>query len=653
MQHIAQQPGSFGRTFGFPVTKDLSFVVTLTDQDPLTINTEHGNYWGDNLLSNSDFRTGISSWTDGSGGVAIVQWSGSSVLMFSKKAAIDDAIFKQNVSSAGATEHRVHVVAEHLYGAGELKVKVGSADGLSDNLNVSMAITETDLWFVFTADASDCYVEIELEGGNPTSGWRLHHVSLHESAGTYTPIEPATPPAYTADDLRAMQVKMVPGNDEMWLMTPKVAPYKLTYTIGTDSWAMALVSFTNAPAAWTGTDWPGAVAFFQGRSYFSAHQGSPDSIWGSKSALYTDFTTGANDDDSFDMTMDQNGFIRWIEGAQDLLLGTERGEFIITSEGGLITNNDKQVHPQSANGSRDMQAKPIGNSMMYTSLDGLKVREMEYKFVANGWQSRDLSYTAEHIPRKYGPIKEILYAKDPESLVWCITEWGNLVCCTFDPANNIIGWHRHPTEGRVESGCVLDIHGTSVLWLLIDRELLATNQLSLEKMTHDSYMDHQRTEYWETEQTTLAGFTHLAGQTVQLRLDGATHPDVELDASGNYAGPLLFGANKIEVGIPYIPLAKTLPMDAPLEGESAMSMTKRWNRVFLRLLDSVYPIINGDRPSTRSGDTDMGSAQPLVSEDIDVRMEGWDGKAQITITETLPLPVTVTGLFGELNEERV
>jgi len=388
-------------------------------------------------------------------------------------------------------------------------------------------------------------------------------------------------------------------------------------------------------------NFPGSVTFFEGRSWWAGFPVKQDRINGSASGNFYDLGLGvANDADGIEVTLDDHGLIQWIRGEQDLLIGTKNGEFIMIAEAGPITPSDINANKQSANGSAKMQGQPIGNSVAYTSLDGSKIRDMEYKFVVNGWQSMDISFTAEHLFADYGRVKEIHYAKDPESIIWFITDQGNLIGCTFDPANNVIGWHRHPTAGKVVSGCVVRNRGTAALWLMIDRHVGATKELYVERFTALSMMDSKIGLYYAAAQTAIDGFTHLSNQTVNVLVDGVQADDVTLDASGD--GTASISGNLIEVGLAYTSTMETLPTDVPVPGGRGMVHMKRWNRLFARLYDSYVPTIN---------DEQVTQATTPTTQDIDVINLNWDIEGSNSIQMAAPYPCRISGIFGELSEE--
>ena len=105
-------------------------------------------------------------------------------------------------------------------------------------------------------------------------------------------------------------------------------------------------------------------------------------------------------------------------------------------------------------------------------------------------------------------------------------------------------------------------------------------------------------------------------------------------------------------GLGYRVLLQLLPRDFPSELGTAFGAKKRWNKIWVRLRDSVIPIISSEQPPTRDPSTPMDTATELSSEDIQVTSLKY-GQGDIIIYKDLPLPLNITGIFGELTMEKV
>jgi hypothetical protein len=148
--------------------------------------------------------------------------------------------------------------------------------------------------------------------------------------------------------------------------------------------------------------------------------------------------------------------------------------------------------------------------------------------------------------------------------------------------------------------------------------------------------------------TSISGLSHLEGETVSISTDNAVHP-TKVVSSG--AVTLDYSSGQVNVGMPYTTTIKTLrPTFQTAEG---ISQGKRMSIVetTLRLFSSASPVVNGEfRPARSFGDL-TDSPTPLITGDLDYSLEGWDNKAQLTITISDPLPMMLLGIFSTVEAE--
>ena len=73
---------------------------------------------------------------------------------------------------------------------------------------------------------------------------------------------------------------------------------------------------------------------------------------------------------------------------------------------------------------------------------------------------------------------------------------------------------------------------------------------------------------------------------------------------------------------------------------------KRWAKLFVSILGSQPPLINGVRQPTRFASTPMGEIDPVRTEYIETTALGYDRDAKITVEEDLPISLEINGIFG-------
>ena len=85
---------------------------------------------------------------------------------------------------------------------------------------------------------------------------------------------------------------------------------------------------------------------------------------------------------------------------------------------------------------------------------------------------------------------------------------------------------------------------------------------------------------------------------------------------------------------------------------TALGTFRRWNKLYIRLLDSALPKVNGQLPSDRTPTTEMNIAETLRMGLRDYVMTGLgQGDGSVEIYQDRPYPTQVIGLFGEFYVE--
>ena len=333
------------------------------------------------------------------------------------------------------------------------------------------------------------------------------------------------------DDIRTMQTEMSPNEFSMYFLCQDKAPQKLNYDLDADTWTFAAVPFVGIPSDWVTGNYPTTLTFFQGRSWWAGVQSKPQTFWGSKSndestadnELET-LTTGTEANDGLEFSLSKAGRIRWLEGGNNLVIGTNAGEFIANGSQGIITPDDIFVAQQSAEGGEAVNTILVGSMVMFISGDGRKLLAIRYQEDQNQWRANEISFTAENLTLNK-KIINIAYARNPESIVWCLLDDGTLIGCTYDPYTDTMGWHKH-SIANVLGISVSEKSGFSILSMTVQRVINGQAITYVEELGFD-YMDSYTTV--ETDSANIS-IPHLAGQEVIVKINDAQHPNITLDS---------------------------------------------------------------------------------------------------------------------------
>ena len=270
----------------------------------------------------------------------------------------------------------------------------------------------------------------------------------YTSGGVANKIYEITSPYATAD---IPTVKFAQSADTMYLVHPSYAIRTLTRT-GHTSWSFATPSLSGSvsPNLNTASDkYPSCVSFFEQRLVFAGSNDNPQTVWFSKGADYTNFTTGSNDTDAMVYTIASNkvNAIRYLSAQRSLIVGTLGGEFVVSASGTTspITPTNVQIQRQTNYGAANVDAIQVANVTLFLQRAKRKIRELTYNYNVDSYVAPDMTLLAEHITENL--ITEMAYQQEPDSVVWMVRGDGYLLGMTYARTEEVVGWHRHKLGG--------------------------------------------------------------------------------------------------------------------------------------------------------------------------------------------------------------
>ncbi|MGD1830998.1 MAG: hypothetical protein ACPKM1_15665 [Spirochaetaceae bacterium] len=563
-----------------------------------------------------------------------------------------DAWIQQDITVAASENHSLTI--EISSGTGDMTVNVGTTQGGTDIYSGVFDTANNIVIEDLQSPATTMWIECRVSG--PNNPEKIIDTIILENTDTPAGDVEFTSPWTSASEIAFLQAEMVPHELTLRFVGDDVEPYDLTFDLDTDTWALSATSFTSAPAEWVAGSWPCSICFFEGRMYLGGSRNNPNRFWASKSGQdnYTDFTTGALADDALSHDLSRRGKIRWMAGAQNLVIGTENAEWIISSTDGVIIPGDISSRLQSTYGSFQTRALEVGNDLLYITPDGRKIRRMGYEWTKDAWTNQDLTFASEHITEDGNYLTQLHYGPNPANLIASVTGKNEAVKLTYEPNSATGGFVRRTTQGSFLSLCVLSFGGTDEFWILARRE---DGKLYLERQTSGESrikMDsHYRVAVNGTPATSVT-VPHLAGMTCQCLVDGAVHPDVVPDASTGEVALEFAATEEVVVGLGFDSTLVTMPISDSINPiGTTRPMRKRWSKAFVRVLDSYRPKVNGVRPPDRTVPTPMGEQEDPQTESVPVTQTGWSFDATLTITQDLPLTTEIGGIFGQIDQEEV
>lgn len=420
--------------------------------------------------------------------------------------------------------------------------------------------------------------------------------------------------------------------------------HALNATVAAPALAWSLES-----AVWNATNgYPGAVSLYEQRLIAAGSPGFPQTMWGSKTGVYLDFTQGTGDDDgfSFKIASSQVNPIVHLGQVKQMLALTYGGEFSI--EGGVekpVTPTNVQVKSQSSYGCNSVRPVRIGNEILFVQRSGRKVRAMAYQYTNDAFGSPDMTVLAQHITES--GIVDMAYQQEPDSILWCVRGDGMLVSLTIEREQDVVGWARHETDGLFESIASIPVVNGEEVWVIVQRTIDGTTKRYVERLVSTINTDCAILGTHPTGAATWTGLSALEGETVDVVADGAVMPQ-QVVTGGEIT--LERNALAVEIGLHYESTIELLDIEINSGTGSAQGNSVRTGEATVRLLESSGCEIQGQPiPFRRFGAGVLDQAVERFTGDKRIELLGWSRTGgSITIRQTQPLPMHVLSVIRKV-----
>ncbi len=432
------------------------------------------------------------------------------------------------------------------------------------------------------------------------------------------------------------------------------------------------VSGANATTKWALGAWsaaegyPDSIAFYLDRIVFSRDQ----LVWMTVAGDYENMQTrdaGRQLTDSaitLPIPSRRGNRILWLETLEvGLVVGTGSDEWLVApaSRNDPLGPLNISANCVGAIGSRGLSALRIFNAVVFCQRAGKRLRAMQY-LQGDGASYADLNAYADHISRGF---VSLAYVAEPYSLIFGVDKAGGLSAVTYYPEQNVLGWFRLPLDGFVE--CVQSIPSpdgeNDDLWLIVRRTINGVTKRYVEYMkpalpddgdTIDAfYVDSGKT-YTGALTTVITGAGHLEGKTVNVLVDGATHPQRTV-TGGQFT--LQRAGSVVHYGLPYTATLASMDIDAGSQTGTAQGKMKRVYRMVTRLLRTLggkhgTSATKLDTLQFRDASVPMGQAPPLFTGDKSGPPPGGsDRQARSWFVHDEPLPATVIAFMQQIQTE--
>lgn len=417
---------------------------------------------------------------------------------------------------------------------------------------------------------------------------------------------------------------------------------------------------TDTTADWNEGAWsnrrgfPCSVSYYEERMMFGGTKHQPQTVWGSKTGDWDNFLLSDKDDAGLEYTLasDTVNTIEWMCQHDALIIGTQDSEWTLSASdsSAALTPSKFRCKRQSVYGSSTIPALMVGDTVLFVQRGNRKIREFVYTWEKDGYVSPDMSVLAEHITK--GKVISTALQQLPDNIFWCLLADGTIAALTYERDQEVIGWHRHETQGRFTAVCVVPNEDTNDIYFAVNRngntyiEILTPRVY--DDIEHACFLDSAVTRESEEEFSTLENLAHLEGMTVDVFADGALQTQKAVE---NGCIILDTPAKIATAGLAYESLLSPMPLEIDMQNGSSQLRKKAIGEMRVRVYDSV------------AGELKCGEDnwQQVISRDVlfdamDVRvalktevlvfnmLSGFQQEAVVSIRQRDPLPLNISSM---------
>jgi len=223
---------------------------------------------------------------------------------------------------------------------------------------------------------------------------------------------------------------------------------------------------------------PITVTLHQNRLWFGGTNSAPQTLFASRISNFVSFarTEASLAADAMELPIVSNRVneIKWMEPFNnDLLIGTAGSEWRIAApDGAALFAANIVARPLSGWGSEAVKPVVIGNTILFVEAGGKDIRDFFQAVQPEGFTGSGGNYLTKLIRNLLEDrrVTDMAYQRSPESVLWCVLDDGVLLAVTYLKEAQIIAWHRHPTDGKVQSVAVIPGTNGDRVYLSVQRE---------------------------------------------------------------------------------------------------------------------------------------------------------------------------------------
>jgi hypothetical protein len=418
-------------------------------------------------------------------------------------------------------------------------------------------------------------------------------------------------------------------------------PFFNTSAIDSGSWELE----TGYEDVWSSSrGWPRTVTFHEGRLYFGGSKSRPSTVWGSKVGIFFDFqATESLDDDAIEATLDTNQLNTIIDmtSSRDLQVFTSGGEFYVPQTGtDPITPATFVYKAVSRNGMKPgTRVQSLETGTLFIQRQGKALNEFLFSDAQLTYVTQRISLLSGHLLKNPSRIalRRATSTDEGDLLLIANTTDGSMAVYSILRSQQVVAPSEWITDGEFVDVSI----DVTQIYTVVKRVFDGTTRYFLERFDDTLFTDCAFTGGAAASASSLP---HI-GEALNVITDGVPQSNETVSAGGSVTFDRA-STTKYEVGLPYTVYAKTMPVEVKLNTGSRIAFKKRIVQVNAVVDDTQHLNINNQPVPFQNFDNPLLD-QPIAEFTGVKRLDGVRGysrNAEIEITQTLPLKMTLLGI---------
>ena len=390
--------------------------------------------------------------------------------------------------------------------------------------------------------------------------------------------------------------------------------------------------------------WPKAITFHEGRLWLAGSKSLPSTVWASRVNDFFNFDKGEGlDDASLEATISTSTLnsVTDIFSGRDLQIFTTGGEFYVPQANlEPITPSNFIVKIATRNGSKsDVPIVGVDSGTLFIQRKGKSLNELAFTDTELAYNTSNVSMLSGHLfktPTDMA-IRRATSTDESDRLMIVNGGDGSLTVFSLLRSQEVTAPAKFTTGGEFKAVGV----DVDAIYVVVKRTINSSDQYFVEYFDSSLHLD---SGVFSASSASTIGAAHLNTKTVKVILDGIVQADKTV--ANNTVTFDRSSSSSIEVGLNYSVEIKTMPVEPQLQTGSLRGFKKRILEVNAEVFETQAMTVNSQQVQFRQfGQNNLDIAvQNFTGVKTVGPLLGFDKEGQITITQSVPLDMTILAL---------